>query len=81
MADPVVEQRVSALSDVSVSDIAQRYKMQEELGSGAQATVYRATHKKTNAKVRLPARVKTLWVSARCATGCCESPREQGARR
>ena len=52
MADPVVEQRVSALSDVSVSDIAQRYKMQEELGSGAQATVYRATHKKTNAKVR-----------------------------
>ena len=45
MADPVVEQRVSALSDVSVSDIAQRYKMQEELGSGAQATVYRATHK------------------------------------
>jgi len=43
MADPGVEQRVGALADVSVSDIAQRYKMQEELGSGAQATVYRAT--------------------------------------
>ena len=51
MAD--VEERVASLAEVSVSDIAQRYKVGEEIGAGAQATVYRATHKKTGSKVAI----------------------------
>jgi hypothetical protein len=31
--------------------VSQRYKMQEELGAGAQATVFKATHRKTHGKV------------------------------
>jgi len=48
-----VEARVKSLADVEVSDIAQRYKMQEELGSGAQATVYKGQNKKTGGKVAI----------------------------
>ena len=45
-----LEDRVQLLQDVSVSDISQRYKMQQVLGSGAQATVYQALSKKTQQK-------------------------------
>jgi len=48
-----VEARVKSLADVEVTDIAQRYKMQEELGSGAQATVYKGQNKKTGGKVAI----------------------------
>lgn len=48
-----VEARVKSLADVEVSDIGQRYKMQEELGSGAQATVYKGQNKKTGGKVAI----------------------------
>mgnify|MGYP001184049505 CR=1 FL=1 len=45
-----LEARVNLLADVSVSEIGQRYKMQQVLGSGAQATVYQAVAKKTQRK-------------------------------
>ena len=45
-----LEERVKLLADVSVSGIEQRYKMQQVLGSGAQATVYQAVAKKTQRK-------------------------------
>lgn len=48
-----VEARVKSLADVEVSDISHRYKMQEELGSGAQATVYKGQNKKTGGKVAI----------------------------
>ena len=48
-----VEARVKSLADVEVSDIGQRYKMQEELGSGAQATVYKGQNKKSGGKVAI----------------------------
>ena len=48
-----VEARVKSLADVDVSDIGQRYKMQEELGSGAQATVYKGQNKKSGGKVAI----------------------------
>ena len=48
-----VEARVKSLADVEVSEIGQRYKMQEELGSGAQATVYKGQNKKTGSKVAI----------------------------
>ena len=44
---------MKSLADVEVTDIAQRYKMQEELGSGAQATVYKGQNKKTGGKVAI----------------------------
>jgi len=48
-----VEARVKSLADVEVNEIGQRYKMQEELGSGAQATVYKGQNKKTGGKVAI----------------------------
>ena len=48
-----VEARVKSLADVEVTDIGQRYKMQEELGSGAQATVYKGQNKKSGGKVAI----------------------------
>ena len=51
-----LEQRVNIVADVSVSDIAQRYRMQQVLGSGAQATVYQAVSKKTQRKVAVKVR-------------------------
>ena len=48
-----VEARVKSLADVDVSEIGQRYKMQEELGSGAQATVYKGQNKKSGGKVAI----------------------------
>ena len=38
------------LADATCSDIGQRYKMQQVLGSGAQATVYQAVAKKSQRK-------------------------------
>ena len=46
-----LEARVNELADATVADISHRYKMQEELGAGAQATVYKAVHKKSGGKV------------------------------
>lgn len=40
-----VKERVELLADVAVPSIDQRYKMQGELGAGAQATVYAAVAK------------------------------------
>lgn len=48
-----VDARVKSLADVEVNEIGQRYKMQEELGSGAQATVYKGQNKKTGGKVAI----------------------------
>ena len=48
-----VEARVKSLADVDVSEIGQRYKMQVELGSGAQATVYKGQNKKSGGKVAI----------------------------
>ena len=48
-----VEARVKSRADVEVNEIGQRYKMQEELGSGAQATVYKGQNKKTGGKVAI----------------------------
>ena len=48
-----LEARVQLLADVSVTDIAQRYKMQQVLGSGAQATVYQAMAKKSQRKTAI----------------------------
>ena len=47
-----VEQRVQSIVDETLKDISQKYRIQEELGAGAQATVYKALHKKTGKKVR-----------------------------
>ena len=41
------------LSDVEVSDISQRYRMNGVLGSGAQATVYAGLSKKNQQKVAI----------------------------
>ena len=41
------------LADVDVSDISQRYRMANVLGSGAQATVYAAVSKKSQKKVAI----------------------------
>ena len=40
-----MKERVALLADVSVPHIDQRYKMQQEIGAGAQATVYLAIAK------------------------------------
>lgn len=48
-----LEERVALLSDAAVGDIGSRYKLGEELGSGAQATVYRGVSKKTGGKVAI----------------------------
>ena len=45
-----LEARVTMLADATCSDIAQRYKMQQVLGSGAQATVYQAVAKRSQCK-------------------------------
>ncbi|EOD18265.1 hypothetical protein EMIHUDRAFT_461387 [Emiliania huxleyi CCMP1516] len=47
-----LEQRVASIVDSTLKDISQRYKIQEELGAGAQATVYKATHKRNHMKAR-----------------------------
>ena len=44
------------VADVAVTDIAQRYKMQNVLGAGAQATVYQAVQKKTQRKTAVKVR-------------------------
>jgi len=48
-----LEQRVASIVDSTLKDISQRYKIQEELGAGAQATVYKATHKRNHMKVAI----------------------------
>jgi len=48
-----LEGRAQSLADVTVNDISQRYKMQEELGAGAQATVYKGLSRKNNQKVAI----------------------------
>ena len=50
-----LEGRAQSLADVTVNDISQRYKMQEELGAGAQATVYKGLSRKNNQKVAIKA--------------------------
>lgn len=50
-----VEKRAQSIVDEVLRDVSQRYKMQEELGAGAQATVYKATHRKNYGKVHIPA--------------------------
>ena len=51
------------LADVSVTDIAQRYRMQNVLGSGAQATVYQAMKK--GSQVKRAVKVQLLAVHTR----------------
>ena len=51
-----VKERAELLADVTIADIAHRYRMQNVLGSGAQATVYQAVAKKTNRKVAVKVR-------------------------
>lgn len=51
-----VKERAELLADVTIADIAHRYRMQNVLGSGAQATVYQAMAKKTNRKVAVKVR-------------------------
>ena len=45
-----LEARAALLADVTVGEISQRYKVGEELGAGAQATVFRASARKSGAK-------------------------------
>jgi len=52
-SEAIIEERVKSLVNVTVDDIALRYTIKEELGSGAQATVYKGLHKKTSAKVAI----------------------------
>mmetsp|Transcript_10367 Transcript_10367/g.28601 ORF Transcript_10367/g.28601 Transcript_10367/m.28601 type:complete len:710 (+) Transcript_10367:118-2247(+) len=48
-----VEKRALSIVDETLREVTHRYKMQEELGTGAQATVYKATHRKTARKVAI----------------------------
>ena len=59
------------LSDVTVTDISQRYKMQQVLGSGAQATVYAATSKKSQRKVAVKVRAAAALSAGRKKRGAC----------
>ena len=63
-----IEARAASLADVTVNDISQRYKMQEELGAGAQATVYKGLNRKNNQKVAI--KVTRTPPSLRTACGC-----------
>jgi len=65
-----MEKRAKSLADETVKDVSQRYKMHEELGAGAQATVYRATHRKNSAKVQSQA----SHASAHCPPFRTSSP-------
>jgi len=49
----LILQRVQSLGSMALDDISSRYTIKEELGSGAQATVYKANNKKTNQKVAI----------------------------
>ena len=69
-----LEERVQLVADVSVSDIAQRYRMQQVLGSGAQATVYQATSKKSSKKVAVKVRRGNPRRGARRRRTLCPCP-------
>lgn len=64
-----MEKRAQSIVDEALRDVSQRYKMQEELGAGAQATVYKATHRKNYGKVPTqpgPAPLASSRLLARC---------------
>ena len=79
-----LEQRVASIVDSTLKDISQRYKIQEELGAGAQATVYKATHKRNHMKARPlrtpPAAAARVSQRAVSPAGRHQGDRDQGAR-
>ena len=79
-----LEQRVASIVDSTLKDISQRYKIQEELGAGAQATVYKATHKRNHMKARPlrtpPAAAARVSQRAASPAGRHQGDRDQGAR-
>ena len=78
-----LEQRVASIVDSTLKDISQRYKIQEELGAGAQATVYKATHKRNHMKARPlrtpPAAAARVSQRAASPAGRHQGDRDQGA--
>lgn len=74
-----IQERSSIIADVTVPDISQRYRMQNVLGAGAQATVYQAQSKKSNRKVAV--KVRSLAYCLQCPTPAtmrrCSSPPPQ----
>jgi serine/threonine protein kinase len=60
---------------VTVPDIAHRYRMQNVLGSGAQATVYQALQKKTNRKTAVKVRHLASRSLARAGFPTCAALR------
>ena len=56
-----LEARVIMLADATCSDIGQRYKMQQVLGSGAQATVYQAVAKRSQRKTAVKVYSARRW--------------------